>query len=159
MKTMETRLNRRTAVAACATLFATAATVEGAEPNVGEKIAEARPVRASKLMGMHVKNQAGEKIGSIEDVVIDVGSGRVAYVALGVGGVFGVGEKLFASPLSALKFEHHDKDMAFVLNTTKEKLEASPGFHKDHWPDLADPKWTDQIDKYYGAPHKSASLK
>ena len=36
-----------------------------------------------------------------------------------------------------------------MLDTTKDKLEASPGFDKNHWPDFADPKWTNQIDEYY----------
>ena len=39
-------------------------------------------------------------------VAIDIETGKIAYVALSVGGVLGVGEKLFAVPYNQLAFDH-----------------------------------------------------
>src|ERR1700685_2264275 len=47
--------------------------------------------RASKLVGVNVYNDANEKIGDINDVILDK-SGKVENVILGVGGFLGVGE-------------------------------------------------------------------
>jgi sporulation protein YlmC with PRC-barrel domain len=47
--------------------------------------------RASKLAGVDVYNDANEKIGAINDVILDR-SGKVAKVVLGVGGFLGLGE-------------------------------------------------------------------
>lgn len=128
----------------------------GAEPtapvrtdNTGSKILVAKTFRASKLMGMSVRNAEGEKLGTIEDLVMHLENGKVAYAALGVGGVLGIGEKLFAIPYSQLKFNHGKDEMFFVLNMSKEKLKTAPGFDKSNWPDVADPKWAEEIDTYY----------
>jgi sporulation protein YlmC with PRC-barrel domain len=56
--------------------------------------------RASKLTGLHVRNHQGEKLGTIDDLVINLPTGKVGYATVGVGGVVGIGEKLFAIPFS-----------------------------------------------------------
>ena len=53
--------------------------------------------RASKLAGVDVYNEANEKIGDINDVILDR-SGKVANVILGVGGFLGLGEHTWRSP-------------------------------------------------------------
>jgi len=113
--------------------------------------------RATKLVGMSVRNPQGEKLGTVDDLVINMGNGQISYVALGFGGILGLGEKLFAVPFNQLKFEQTSNDTYFVLNVSKEKLKAAPGFDKSHWPDLADPNWAQEIDKYYQAEHKTTT--
>jgi sporulation protein YlmC with PRC-barrel domain len=114
-----------------------------------QKILVAKTFRASALAGLNVRNKQGEKLGTVHDLVIDIPSGKVAYVALSVGGVLGVGDKLFAVPYDELKFDHGNDEMFFVLDMSKQKLEAAPGFDQSDWPDFANPHWSDQIDKYY----------
>jgi len=113
--------------------------------------------RASKLMGLSVKNAQGEKVGTIEDFVINPHDGKVAYAAMGVGGVFGLGEKLFAIPFTALRFEHGKDEMHFFVDMSKEKLQAAPGFDKHDWPNFADPNWAEKIDQYYRAAETKTS--
>jgi hypothetical protein len=48
-----------------------------------------------------------------------------------------------------MTFEHGKEEVAFILDTTREKLRAAPGFDKANWPDFADPNWTDKIDDHY----------
>ncbi len=146
---MRSRLAQWTAVTACAGAFALGNLAAAVEPTPGNQAVPTQTVRASKLVGLHVKNPAGERLGTVDDLVLNLATGKTAYVAMGVGGVLGIGEKLFAVPFSALKVEHEKDEMVFVLDTTKEKLESSPGFDKKHWPDFADPKWTKQIDDFY----------
>jgi sporulation protein YlmC with PRC-barrel domain len=59
--------------------------------------------RASKLVGVNVYNEANEKIGDINDVILDQ-SGKVANVILGVGGFLGMGEHYVSVDFGKLKW-------------------------------------------------------
>jgi sporulation protein YlmC with PRC-barrel domain len=109
---------------------------------------ERKVLSASVLTGNKVVNPRREDLGTIEDLMIDIESGRIAYAVLSFGGFLGLGDKLFAIPWSALKVEAAEK--RFVLNISKDLLEQAPGFDKDNWPDMSDPAWGVQIYTYYG---------
>src|ERR1051325_8418689 len=98
-----------------------------------------RVMSAGTLSGDRVRNSAGEDLGKIEEIMLDVPSGRVAYAVLSFGGFLGMGNKLFAVPWQALTL--NERDHEFILNVEKQQLENAPGFDKDNWPDMADPKW------------------
>jgi len=115
----------------------------------GGKVGVATVFPSKKLTGLNVRNSQGEKIGTIDDVVINLQDGKVQYVALSVGGVLGIGDKLFAVPFQEIKFNHGKDEMYYVLDISKEKLNAAPGFDKSNWPDFADPQWKSQVDNYY----------
>ncbi len=85
---------------------------------------------AETLQGDDVINLQGEKLGSIEDIMLDVRSGRVAYAVLSFGGLLGMGDKLFAIPWAALTLDADRK--CFVLDIPKDRLQNAPGFDKDH---------------------------
>jgi sporulation protein YlmC with PRC-barrel domain len=102
---------------------------------------------AATLNGDNVVNAAGEGLGKIEAIMLDVTSGRIAYAVLSFGGIFGIGTKLFAIPWSALTLDAAEK--RFVLNASKEQLENAPGFDKDHWPSMADQGWAAAVHSYY----------
>lgn len=104
---------------------------------------------ASTITGDDVRSPAGEDLGKIEEVMLDMTSGKVTYAVLSFGGVLGMGSKLFAIPWSALELDPDNK--CFVLDVDKKKLENAPGFDKDNWPSFADNKWATQIHSYYGA--------
>ena len=104
---------------------------------------------ASTLQGDSVINSAGDDLGHIEEIMLDVGRGQIAYAVLSFGGFLGVGNKLFAVPWSALILDADRK--CFVLDVPKEQLETAPGFDKEQWPSMADPRWQAEVDRYYGA--------
>jgi sporulation protein YlmC with PRC-barrel domain len=106
--------------------------------------------RVSTVEDMHVRNTAGEDIGKIKDLVIDVNSGKVLYAALDFGGFLGIGDKLFAVPWHSFQVKGTDKDQYLVLNVTKERLKDAPGFDKNHWPDMASANWAADVDRFYG---------
>lgn len=104
---------------------------------------------SSSLEGNSVKNHEDEDLGDIKDFMIDTDSGKVAYAVLSFGGVLGIGNKLFAIPMSALKLDCDDK--CFILSENKQRLKDAPGFDKDNWPDMANAKWAKDIHDYYKA--------
>jgi hypothetical protein len=87
---------------------------------------------AKKINGDKVINMAGEHLGKIEDLMIDLENGRVAYAVLSFGGFLGFGNKLFAVPWEALSVRSHEH--AFALDVSKEILEKAEGFDKEDWP-------------------------
>jgi sporulation protein YlmC with PRC-barrel domain len=107
-----------------------------------------RVLSASTLEGDRVRNSGGEDLGTLKEIMIDVRSGRVAYGVLSVGGILGMGDKLFAIPWSSFKVDEYNKEL--ILNVDKQVLESAPGFDKDNWPDFADPDVGTQIYSHYG---------
>jgi hypothetical protein len=103
---------------------------------------------ASSLMNDRVVNPQGEDLGKIEEFMIDLDSGCIAYAVLSFGGFLGFGDKLFAIPIQALSLDEDRK--CFILNVTKEKLERAQGFDKSSWPDMADTSWGTSLHEYYG---------
>jgi len=103
---------------------------------------------ASTITGDDVFNTSGEKLGHIKDLMIDTGTGRIAYAVLSFGGLFGMGDKLFAIPFKALRLRPEEK--AFELDVDKSQLERSHGFDKDDWPDMADQRWQTEVHTVYG---------
>jgi sporulation protein YlmC with PRC-barrel domain len=115
--------------------------------------------RCSQLVGLPIRNPRGEELGKIEDLLLDFESGRIHYVAISSGGFLGLGDKLFAVPWKSIRLRQGaEKERAFgELNISKQKMEAAPGFPKDQWPDLDNPRWSEEIDRYYGAGAQRAS--
>jgi sporulation protein YlmC with PRC-barrel domain len=103
---------------------------------------------ADTLEGDKVVNRKGEDLGSIEDIMIDVQRGRVAYAVMSCGGFLGMGDKLFAIPWNALTLDANRH--CFVLDADRERFEKAPGFDKDHWPSMADNSWAMQVHDFYG---------
>lgn len=103
---------------------------------------------ASTIEGTAVQNAAGEDLGEINELMIDLEKGRIAYAVLSFGGFLGMGDKLFALPWEALNIGP-DGDV-FILNVPREKLDNAPGFDKDNWPDMADSSWGETVHTYYG---------
>jgi sporulation protein YlmC with PRC-barrel domain len=132
------------AIALASPLLAQEGTRKAADNIKVEKV-----FRASTIKGMGVWNLEGEHVGKIDELVIDIEKGQVVYAALSVGGFLGVGDKLFAIPWREFTMEVGEKEKFFRVDVTKEKLKAAEGFDKDAWPNVADPKWREQIDRQF----------
>ncbi len=107
-----------------------------------------RLMGADTLMGNDVFNRQDEDLGDIKEIMLDVPAGRISYAVLSYGGILGMGEKLFAVPWHALTLDTEHK--RFTLDVSKERLENAPGFDKDHWPNMSDRGWAQNIHAYYG---------
>jgi sporulation protein YlmC with PRC-barrel domain len=107
-----------------------------------------RIMAADSLTGDKVVNERGDELGTITHIMLDVVQGTIAYAVLSFGGVLGLGDKLFAVPWHSLALDIENK--WFILNIESERLRDAPGFDKDHWPSMADPRWTSEVHAYYG---------
>jgi sporulation protein YlmC with PRC-barrel domain len=138
-----------------------------AEPEISSMIAEGGPalpevtippphhagirglVAASTLMGNRVlMRQAGEELGNIEEIMLDLNSGQIAYAVLSFSGFPGIGNKRFPVPWNALQIDPGNQD--FILEIDRSTLEGAPDFEKDNWPDMADPAFGRVVHKHYG---------
>lgn len=103
---------------------------------------------ATTIINTSVENSFGEKLGKIEELMMDLESGRIAYAVLSFGGFLGMGDKLFALPFEALKFDIVNEKI--ILDVDKEILENAPGFDKDNWPEITEHSWLVDVYNYYG---------
>jgi hypothetical protein len=110
-------------------------------------------IAGKKVSGTTVYDTAGEKLGTVEDVMIDKLTGRIAYAIMSFGGFLGIGDKHHPLPWSTLKY---DPGMGgYVVNIDKRTLEGGPVFKDDEmaWQDQ---NWVQSIHKYYGTePYRS----
>ena len=110
------------------------------------------PVKASSIIGTDVVNPKGDNLGDVKEVVIDPRTGKVAYAVVSFGGFLSMGDKLFAIPFSSFRYEVAKNH--YVLDVSKERLKAVPGFDSDHWPSMSEEKWNRDVYKYYQrSPH------
>ncbi len=105
----------------------------------------ARNVRLSSLVGMDIHNVRGESLGEVKDAVLDLGGQRVRYVILEMGGFLGIGDKLYAYPMTAFRTSA-DRD-ELVLDVPRDRLERAPGFARDNWPEWA--RYGPDVDAYW----------
>jgi len=103
--------------------------------------------KASKLMGTSVKNLQDEKLGKVDNILVDLPSGRVVAVIISSGGFLGMGDELSAVPPTALRF-NAERDI-LQLDATKEMLASSPHFKANEWPDLSQPGYVGGVYRAY----------
>ncbi|RJG20983.1 PRC-barrel domain-containing protein [Massilia cavernae] len=111
---------------------------------------------AETLIGNHVHNLKNEHLGEIKEIMLDMRTGKVAYAVMSSGGVLSLGEKLFAVPWEALKLDTVHK--RFTMDLEKSRIANAPGFDTDHWPDMAEQQWANQIHSYYGTSGTSSRM-
>lgn len=111
---------------------------------------------ANDLSGFEVQNLQGKNIGKIQDLMIDVQTGRVLYAVLSFGGFMGIGDDYFAIPLEALILSDAKEDLV-KIDIDKEILKDAPGFDKDNWPTHADYEFVNTVYDYYGYEHRPSA--
>lgn len=102
---------------------------------------------ADAITGEEVCNLQDEKLGKIQDVMLDACEGKVRYAVLSSGGFLGMDDRLFAVPWKVLKQDKLNK--RFILDVDVERIKNAPGFDKDEWPNMADISWNSSIESYY----------
>jgi hypothetical protein len=80
-------------------------------------------------------NPRGQRLGDIEEIVVDATAGTVTYAVLEFGGVLGLGTKWFALPWQALR--QGEGLGTFTLDVDPQVFREASGFEKDRWPQQA----------------------
>ncbi|MEO9163837.1 MAG: PRC-barrel domain-containing protein, partial [Casimicrobiaceae bacterium] len=106
-------------------------------------------IAAEKVKGTNVYNRAGDKLGSVDDILIDQVSGRAIYSVMSFGGFLGMDQKHHPLPWATLKY--NEQQGGYVVNLDKKQLEGAPNYDRG-----SEFKWTPdygrKVDKYYDAP-------
>jgi sporulation protein YlmC with PRC-barrel domain len=106
-------------------------------------------IAADKVEGTSVYDPNGNKLGSIDTVMIDKASGKVSYAVLSFGGFLGMGTSKYPLPWNQLKYD--TREGGYVVSVTEEQLKGAPNYDRDTYGDWSDRAWTSRIDDYYGA--------
>jgi sporulation protein YlmC with PRC-barrel domain len=83
-------------------------------------------ILGSKVKGTPVYNTAGERIGHVEDIMLEKTSNNILYAVLGFGGFLGIGEKYHPVPWSMLDYD--PAKGGYVVPMSKDVLERAPTY-------------------------------
>src|SRR5271155_811367 len=103
-------------------------------------------ISSDKVEGTSVYNTTGEKLGSVDDLMIDKISGQVRYAVLEFGGFLGMGTDRYPIPWKVLKYST-DKG-GYVVPLDKASLDKAPKYAEEDMP-VYDPEYGNRIDRYY----------
>ncbi len=104
-------------------------------------------ISSDKVEGTNVYNNSGEKLGSIDDLMIDKFSGQIRYAVLEFGGFLGMGTDRYPIPWNMLKYET-DKN-GYVVPLDKAKLDNAPKYRDENIPTY-DAEYGKRVNTYYG---------
>ena len=105
--------------------------------NVNTAVHKEGQWRSSKLIGVNVYNDNNEKIGDINELIVDK-SGKVDNVVLGVGGFLGMGEHYVAVPMEKLKWVNEPVRTSSTTTTPADKSTVGTNSRPAR---AADEKW------------------
>jgi sporulation protein YlmC with PRC-barrel domain len=95
-----------------------------------------RIVSVSRIIGMDVRNQLGERLGQVDDIALER-DGSVAYAVIAHGGFLGIGHNYVAVPWDRLNLDREREQV--MLNVTQQQLEGARQFeHGQRWPERVD---------------------
>ena len=105
-------------------------------------------ISSERVEGTSVYNNAGDKLGSIDDLMIDKVSGKVQYAVMEFGGFLGMGTDRYPLPWSVLNYS---TDLGgYVVPLDKETLRGAPRYSEESRPTYDDAYGRSVYD-YYGA--------
>ena len=109
-----------------------------------------------QLLNAEIKNNQGEALGEVEELVMDR-EGRIQYVVISHGGFLDIGDKVVAVPWQSAQ-PQMGADGHVVMELTREQLAQAPSFERDKWPNMNDQAWKARVDTFtdsYAASHKT----
>jgi hypothetical protein len=105
---------------------------------------------SDKVQGTAVFGRDGNKIGSVERLMIDKVSGRMSYAVISFGGFLGVGNDYYPIPWQSLKY---DQGLGgYLTEITESQLTGAPKYASDNDWNWEDPDLRGGVDDYYRGP-------
>ncbi len=119
---------------------------KNSEKHVHDATAWLHLVPASTLMGTEVIGSDNNKVGTINDFVIDRGTGRIAYAIIAHGGILTLGQEVFAVQYNRLNYAPADE--SFEVNMTKKQANNQEEFLPENWSDLNHTDWMTELEEF-----------
>jgi sporulation protein YlmC with PRC-barrel domain len=116
--------------------------------------AGASDFRASSIIGLTVRNESGDRLGKVQDLIVNLTSQSTPFAIIEYGGAVGLGVTRIAVPLTDLKWSNEPKQL--TLTATKEQLEAASPLPTGGWAAVAGEDWLSTVDRFYGQPSTAA---
>jgi sporulation protein YlmC with PRC-barrel domain len=107
-------------------------------------------IAAHEIQGTSVFNTALENLGTVEDIMIDVMCGRIAYAVLSFGGFLGIGDRHY--PLPWEKLTYNEELGGYVVDIDRETLEGAPSITDAATATWDDEAWSRDVHAHYGMP-------
>ena len=104
-------------------------------------------ISSDRVEGTDVYNQTGDKLGSIDCVMIDKLSGQTRYAVMDFGGFLGMGTDQYPLPWSMLKYDTALE--GYVVPVDKAQLENAPKHDKEARPEYSD-EYGRKVHEHYG---------
>ena len=118
-------------------------------------MANQKLVRASELIGKDVDDRMGKDMGEIDDMVVNMSSGRIHYAVLEFDQSWNLNDKLISLPLRSFNYVANDQDL--MLNIDRESIDTKRAYQKNSWPDINDLNYRAETDRYLGTLPKSST--
>jgi sporulation protein YlmC with PRC-barrel domain len=106
-------------------------------------------ISSNKVEGTTVYNGSGDKLGSIDDLMIDKRTGHIRYAVLEFGGFLGMGTDRYPIPWNYLRYDTDKDGYVIPIDMDKRKLENAPRYREEAAP-VYDNDFGRRIDSYYG---------
>jgi sporulation protein YlmC with PRC-barrel domain len=94
---------------------------------------------ADQILGMNIRNQDNQSLGHIEDLVVNVKTGKLVYAAMARGQILGFGGSLYAIAPEALQMSANGENL--ILNASNSDFENVRGFDQNAWPTAPNRRW------------------
>ena len=105
-------------------------------------------ISADKVQGTAVYDGTGERLGTIDSLMLNKRSGKVAYAVMSFGGFLGIGERYHPLPWDKLTYDT-DKG-GYNIGVTQDELRSGPTYSRDELDSVGDRSRSGEIDDYYG---------
>ena len=102
--------------------------------------------RMCRVLGTEVRNRSGQKIGDLQDLVVD-SQGKLTLAIVSTGGFLGLNDRLHAVPWEVLRSAD---DGTRVLDMERAQLSRVPGFSDNAWPDFSNERWAQENRRHFG---------
>jgi len=109
-------------------------------------------ISADKVQGTAVYNNAGDRIGTIDSVMLHKRRGTVAYAVMSFGGFLGIGERYHPLPWDVLSYD--ESKGGYNVQHSADDLVKAPNYSRD---ELDRAEYGKEVDTYYGSATRPGS--
>ncbi len=112
--------------------------------------------KMSELKGSEVQSAAGERIGTVDDIAVNLQTGEASYLIVSAGGFLGIGGELRPVPLQAVEFKEQDGKTQAMVNITDQQWENAPTVTREEIASLGEEQQGREIYEFYGEEYQQS---